>query len=314
MKRDLSQCHPPCVLTFWILMAFFAAQPIVGQVVVGGNRPVQVHVPPGYDPEVPTPLIVAIHGFNPNNYIDAYLLLTALADERGFLAVYPNGTFTSPGGSRFWNATPGCCNFNPNGVDDSGYLRGVIEETSTVLNVDERRIYVTGHSNGGFMSHRMACDHADILAGIASWAGSTYANPSQCNPTEPVHILHVHATDDGSIRYNGTGSYPSAVDAVALWAGLNECSSELEDFEERLDLDNAIAGRETSIRRHADCRPGGSAELWTMEGSVHSPGLIRKGSSTALARRIVDWFLAHPKSPVPLAAFDAAVAEISSPR
>ena len=64
------------------------------------------------------------------------------------------------------------------------------------MNVDPYRIYVAGHSNGGFMSYRLACTHADRIAAIVSLAGATFDTPADCSPTEPVAVLQIHGTAD----------------------------------------------------------------------------------------------------------------------
>ena len=118
-----------------------------------------------------------------------------LAEARGFLYCYPDGTIDR-WGNRFWNATDACCDFGNTGVDDAGYLRALIEEIARRFAVDRKRIYLVGHSNGGFMAYRMACQSADLIAGIASLAGTTFLDPSRCAPSEPVNILHIHGTAD----------------------------------------------------------------------------------------------------------------------
>ena len=148
-----------------------------------GRGPVTVHVPPSYDPDVPMPLVMLLHGLNPwgGQGLEDYWQFTPLADQFGFLYLYPDGTVDS-GGNRFWNATDACCDFDGTGVDDSGYLRDLMDEIELQLNVDPRRVYVGGHSNGGFMSYRMACDHAETIAAIMSLAGATFYDPANCTP------------------------------------------------------------------------------------------------------------------------------------
>jgi polyhydroxybutyrate depolymerase len=149
-------------------------------VVVGGDRPVTVHVPASYDAAKPAPLLVVLHGYGSSgSEHESYFHLEDAAQERGFLTAYPDGTKDADG-NRFWSATDACCDFDRTGVNDVAYLAGVITEIQSKLAVDPKRIYLVGHSNGGFMSYRMACVHADVIAAIASLAGATFANPADC--------------------------------------------------------------------------------------------------------------------------------------
>jgi polyhydroxybutyrate depolymerase len=114
--------------------------------------------------------------------------VTPLADARGVLYAAPDGRL-EPGGARFWSATDACCNFVGAPDDDSAYLRGLIDQIDAHpdIAVDRDRIFFAGLSNGGFMSHRMACDHADLVAAIASQAGAAFNDPARCLPASPVH-------------------------------------------------------------------------------------------------------------------------------
>ncbi len=259
-----------------------------------GRGPVVVHVPPSYDPAVPTPLVLLLHGYGSSGAgQEAYMQFTPLSDEFGFLYAFPDGTRDS-NGRRFWNATNACCDFFESGVDDSGYLRDLIDAVKAEANVDDRRVHLIGHSNGGFMSYRMACDHAETIASIASLAGATFLDPNDCSPAGPVHVLQIHGTADTVVRYEGgcfgDDCYPGAVETVERWAAYDGCSLNGEPGEP-IDLDAGIPGAETEVIRYAsECDRGGSAELWTIVGGSHIPML-----SEDFSRLVVEWLYAHPK-------------------
>ncbi len=261
----------------------------------GEDRPVHVHVPPGYDPDVPAPLLVLLHGYSVTGWIqEFYLNLTEETDARGYLYAYPDGT-QDPLGLHFWNATNACCDVFDAGVDDSTYLRQVVEDISLVYAVDPKRIYFFGHSNGGFMANRVACDHADIVAAFGALAGTTWDEAGRCQPSEPVNALTIHGTLDVTIPYGGGwlpgGFYPGAVETTERWAEYNGCSDTADTSAPKMDIEAILLGKETKIRRYdVTCDPGGIAELWSMGGVGHLP--IFKSQ---FKQELFDFFDAHPK-------------------
>jgi polyhydroxybutyrate depolymerase len=272
------------------------AAPLKGgdMVVDIGRGPVEVYVPASYDPSVPTPLVVLLHGYGSEPArADDIFQLTSRLDEYGFLLALPRGT-EDPGGHIFWNATAACCNIMGTNVDDSGYLRALIEELEVVFSVDDRRIYVAGTSNGGFMSYRMANDHADKVAAIVSLGGASYTASEGFVPTGPVHVLEIHGTDDFVVAYNGgvlVAPYPSSVTSVERWATSNGCELVGDDSAPPLDLVIDDKGEETLVTRYESaCNTGGSAELWTVVDGPHVPQI-----SPNFSRHVLDYLYAHHK-------------------
>lgn len=278
----------------------------VGDLVVGGDRPVVVWVPPNYDAATPAPLLIRLHGYGSDAAeSEAYLELRSVAAAHGMLYAAPNGTVDGRG-LRFWNATDACCDFGSSDVDDSGYLAALIAEIDSKANVDPARVYLFGHSNGGFMSYRMACDHADTIAAIVSLAGATFDLPSDCRPASPVAVLQVHGTADETVRFGGgnvgsfidgasVADYPGARETVEAWAAYDGCAESATMLADRLDLDAIVAGpdspAETTVEAYADgCDPGGHVELWTIEGGSHVPQ-----PTDTFGEAIVAFLLAHPK-------------------
>ena len=149
-----------------------------------------------------------LHGYSATGALEeAYLQLEPQAMAKGFVYLHPDGT-VDRAGEHFWNATDACCNFYGSMVDDDSYLMGLIAEISTKLTVDPKRVYVMGHSNGGFMAYRLACNHADKLAAIAVLAGEMVNDVSMCNPTDAVSVLHIQGTADTTIYYAGGSVAP----------------------------------------------------------------------------------------------------------
>jgi polyhydroxybutyrate depolymerase len=255
-----------------------------------------VRVPSAYDSGVATPLIVLLHGYTLSGEgQDAYMGVSDLVDDYGFIMVAPDGIQEDgPDENRFWNASESCCNFFESDVDDSAYLAGLIDSIKADYNIDENRVYLVGHSNGGFMSYRMAHDHSDTIAAIVSLAGADQS-AGRPAPANPVHILQIHGTADTVISYEGGefrggAPHPSAREGVEAWAAHNGCAGSGVDSG-TLDLDRGLDGSETVVTRYTSgCQPGGSAELWTINEGSHGPDL-----SEHFTRRVVEWLLSHPK-------------------
>jgi len=259
-----------------------------------GERPFTLVLPNNYQAGNPAPLIIGLHGYTAESpYAQSYFQLEKVADKKGILTVYPSGSKDS-NGYLFWNATPACCNFDSSTVDDEAYLLSIIDSVSKDYAVDPVRIYIIGHSNGGFMAHRMACNQSERITAIVSLSGMTYSNPKSCKPTSPVSVLQIHGTNDAVISYTGgylfSSAYPSARKTIDLWGKINECGKKAYRVLPRLDLDRKLSGAETTVLRYKGCKTRATSELWTINKGKHSPELSAK-----FADSVVSFLLSHPK-------------------
>jgi polyhydroxybutyrate depolymerase len=222
---------------------------------------------------VPTPLVVVLHGYSANGFVQATLFgMINASDQHAFLLAYPDGTL-NPEGAQFWNATDGCCNGFGLPVDDVAYLTAVLDDMEAHYNVDPKRIFFLGHSNGGFMTHRMACELGDRIAAGISLAGMTWSDPTKCAAPGVTNILQVHGDADATVPYQGTAYYPSAEVTVATWAEKNGCTGALVDMGAARDMDSSLAGAETTTQAYADCPAGGAVDFWTIHGGSHIPNI-----------------------------------------
>jgi polyhydroxybutyrate depolymerase len=258
------------------------------------QRPYHFKLPAGYDPSQPTPLVILLHGYGVSGIIqEGYFRLSSIIDDKKFLYAYPDGLIDSQM-NRYWNADDACCDFGHTGVDDVAYINAIIDDVQAKYNVDPKRIFLIGHSNGAFLAHRLACD-APRVAAIVSLAGAVWQDAARCQPSSPVAVLQVHGDADQTISYNGGstgasgGTYPSAHQTVATWADKDGCTPGLVDTGMTLDVDAALAGEETKVERYAGCR-GGAVELWTMRGGGHMPNFQESWPSL-----IYGFLSAHPK-------------------
>jgi polyhydroxybutyrate depolymerase len=237
-----------------------------------------LYVPAGYDAAKPAPLVILLHGYTATGAEqELYFNLKPVADAHTFLYVYPDGTKDSLG-NQFWNATDACCDiFGAKPADDE-YLMEIVRDIQSKFNVDSKRIYLIGHSNGAFMSHRMACAHSDVFAAIAPLAGDTWKDQSKCAALEAVGVLQIQGDADATIAYGGGGplwpqggTYPGSVETAADWATKNGCTGSLTDTGTSLDIDTALANAETGVSKYT-CTHG-AVELWTIHGGGHLPSL-----------------------------------------
>ena len=264
-----------------------------GTVEVAG-RPVTLHVPESYDPGRPAPLVIALHGYTSNAAeLESYLRLTPEADRRGFVYAYPDGS-TAARGERFWNATDACCAFSASKPDDSGYLSELITTIQSTYRIDRARVYVLGHSNGGFMSLRMACDHADQITAVATLNGATWQDAGLCRPSEPVSVLAIHSTADETVAYAGgtigRATYPSAATTLARWVAYDRCTDAGSDGPP-LDLVTDLPGAETAVHTYTQgCAGGSTVAAWTINGGRHVPRL-----DAGFARAVTDFLLSTAK-------------------
>ena len=246
--------------------------------VLGQERFFMVHLPPGYRAGQPMPLLLAFHGGGGSMALQAddsrYGLLSK-ADSAGFIAVFPNGHSALPGHQlATWNAGGCCGSARDSGSEDVAFIRALIEHLKQRLSVDARRIYAIGMSNGGMMSHRLACELSDQLAGIAAVAGTDAT--SSCQPRRPIPVLMIHALDDDHVLYNG-GAGPEAfrdsskvMDFVSVpettqrWVQRNHCSATPEKVLHRPGA---------WCERYSGCAEGVQVQLCTTGTGGHSwPG------------------------------------------
>lgn len=249
----------------------------------GGDRPTTVLVSPRYDHSCPTPLLVILHGYGVSGILQGlYFDVETFADDHAVIIATPDGT-TDPEGNAFWNAGEVCCDFGGTPVDDVGYLRDLIAEISASYTIDPARVYVAGHSNGGFMAYRLACELGDDIAAIASLAGASPRSLDGCAAGAPS-VLQIHGTADDTVLYdggsnilgNGGPTYPGAAASVALWAAKHACASGPAAYD-TVDFDLGQGGVDTERARYRGCAAGRSVELWTIEDGGHVPVVFSPG-------------------------------------
>ena len=253
------------------------------------GRYTHLRMPGGHDYSKPLPLVVALHGFGGSGQGNAqYMHLLDSIHENEHLLLYPDGTQNWLGQKR-WNATNACCLFSGE-VDDVGYLLGMIGEAVDRYGADPDGIVVTGLSNGGFMSHRMACEAGSSIRSIVALNGVTWDDFSLCQDTGRPDILHVHSTSDTVIRYEGGStrgdSYPSSNETVQSWATRSGCDENWTFLGTRdISFDDGID--ETDEFEFLNCEYGNRVSHWRINAGSHVPPLNDLGWAT----QTLEWAL-----------------------
>ena len=244
----------------------------------GLDRTSLLHVPGSHDPARGAMLILNFHGYPSNGAQQAQLTrMNDASDAKNFLVAYPEGS------SSGWNAGSCCIS---TAVDDVKFVRDLLVAIGSRYCIDPSRIYAAGMSNGGDMTHRLACEMSETFAAFAPVAGVLDVPTATCHPPTAVSILDFHGSKDTLAPYAG------ALAAVAHWRAEEGC---------------ADAGVTTFAKGDATCTEcrgarGASVGFCTIDGGGHTwPGgldvpLLGKTSTDLDANdAMISFFLSHPK-------------------
>ena len=238
------------------------------------------------------PLVVVLHGGfgSAEQAQDAYGW-DELAESEGFVVVYPDGL------GKAWNAGGGCCGSSgKNGVDDVAFIESVVSRVERSVEIDPARVFVTGMSNGGMMSYRLACD-TDVFAAVAPVAGTLLG---ECDDPAPTSLLHIHGLADDSVHFDGSpGNGAVEIDGepvddlVDYWRTVDGCSEPVSIVDSPVTTSSAECGARTVSLITID----GAGHQWP--GSTRSRAQERLGAdepSSAIDATAVIWefFASHP--------------------
>jgi len=258
----------------------------------GRDRSAIVHLPPDFRALGPLPALVAFHGGGGNaKGFQEYAGLDSLADENGFVVVYPNGIGRWGGRLLTWNAG-GCCGYaQREGVDDVAFTWALLANLAADLPLDRTRVYLTGHSNGSMMVYRIAAESAERVAAVAAVAGAMTLESFA--PTAPVPVLHIHSVDDPRALYQGGLGPPfpftryrvehRAVETeLGRWVRRNGWRQEPHQLETRAEESHDPPHR-AALLSYEPCTTGMPVRLWRLQG----PGHGWPGGHSSLPERIV---------------------------
>lgn len=250
----------------------------------GGSRTYILFVPATYSAATPSPLVIDMHGFTSS--ASAQMGLSGwreLAATQNFVVAWPQGLSNS------WNAQGQCCGNST--ADDPRFIRDVVTSIKAAGSINNAKVYATGLSNGGSMSHTMACTAADVFAAAGpvsftlSGGNSPAAIIANCTPSRPIAVLEFHGTADNLVDFNtGVLDAVGAPASLNVWTQIQQCNS--TPTTQRL-------ASNTNCELRAGC--GGTANqvgLCTVTGGAHV--LYPNVAAPGIARFLWDFFQVQP--------------------
>ena len=217
----------------------------------GLQRRFIVHLPTGYTSGQHPPMVINMHGYGSNDgQQELYTQMDVVADANHFVVVYPNGVDSA------WNV--GWVGALDAGVNDVGFMSLIIDTMSQLYGIDLNRVYATGMSNGGFMSHKLACDLGNRIAAIASVAG-TFSDSmnTTCNPSRKMPVMQIHGTLDPTVPYGGFAGGIGVEATINKWLGYDQCTA----TNDTIMLANTSTTDNTTVQRITYHTCGDSTEV-----------------------------------------------------
>ena len=273
-RPRLGGCESVPLVAFVLLMALACTRTDVpgGS---GDRQPVRVgdtlrtyvlHVPPRPN-RSPRPLLLAFHGTGESGgAMRRSTALDALGSRAGYLIAYLDAAVGN------WAEGCDCSRADLEGVDDTGFVRAVVEDVARRYPVDRSRVYATGFSQGGLFVQRLACEMADLVAAVASVAAPMSSRLAEtCAPSAPAGMLVIQGTLDDAYPYEGRRqggrSLLGARETARFWRVLDGCAG---DARARELPDRAADGTRIQEERWPACRGGVEVALYTVEGGRHA--------------------------------------------
>jgi len=266
----------------------------------GRGRSYLLYTPASVDWSQPEALVFVLHGGTGNARSAVRMSgFNTVADRHGFLVAYPNGTNRLGDDILLtWNGGTCCGYASDHDVDDVGFIRAVAADVQSMADIDPKRIYAAGMSNGAILSHRLACEAADLFAAVGPVAGTL--NFSPCTPSQPVSIIEFHGTADEHVPYDGgygpkslvNVDFASVPDSIGFWVAADGCES-------------APQSETFGNIRHAAfyaCAENTAVELYTILGGGHAwpggeagyPDADQPTAAVSASQLIWEFFAAHP--------------------
>lgn len=226
----------------------------------GEKREYLLHVPPSYDASKPVPLVISLHGAGgwPAQQMEVSGW-NRLADREGFIVVYPAGI--GGFGPPVWHT-----GIERRAASDVRFISDLIDKLENDYDIDRRRIYVNGLSNGGGMSFVLSCTMSDRIAAVGLVSSAQMLSWTWCTDRRPVPMIAFHGTADPMAPYNSGESWVASVPFLSLpkfvgsWARRNGCAPDASDSRPAADV---------TRREYTRCAGDAAVVFYTLHGGGH---------------------------------------------
>jgi polyhydroxybutyrate depolymerase len=208
-----------------------ALDPTLRIIAIDGMQPRSffLNVPASYTPGTPTPLLLAFHSrTTTGKEIMTSSQILSWAAAMNIIVVAVNGAVHE--GFSSWNAGRCCTNATTYEENDVLLASTIIDYLKSQATIDSSRVWAMGHSNGGMMAYRLACDLSDKITAVAVVTGALMDDT--CNPTKPVSVIHLHGNLDPTVPFHGGGKFetPSIYHSMFEFAKVNGCSNSPNEY------------------------------------------------------------------------------------
>lgn len=281
----------------------------------GRNREFLLYVPPLYENSKAVPLVVMLHGMGGtamNSHKETSW--SSKAEAEMFIVAYPEATRPDPksppslrNNPQAWNDGSGRFHASERDIDDVGFIRAMLDRITADYNIDSKRIYVAGFSNGASMTFRVGAELTNRIAAISPNAGACWTK--ELKLSGGLSLCYITGTSDTLNPIDG--GYPKLV-----FGGKNQDGPKKPPVQETIDkwvkalggarnAESDITTDGVRTRRYGTSHQGAEVEYITIEGLGHhwaggtsqAPEfLVGKNTEKLKATDVVwDFFVKHPK-------------------
>ena len=265
----------------------------------GQRRSCVLHLPPTYDDQRSLPVVIALHGSRGTGQGMAKMTgFSDLADQHGFIAVYPNGTVEPRSWNSLFGTVPGGKGVLGDDINDVAFIRTLIDKLRDSYRADAKRIFVCGHSSGAYMSYRLAVELSDRIAavgivngslGIKSVDGKPVAAKIP-QPIAPISLIHICGAKDKAVKFDGAQTpknlFKSVPDCIAVFVKADGCTATAKETRD--------SGHGVVRTRYAGGKGGTEVELVVVKNCGHEWSGAVQGLSASQA--LWDFYSTHPRA------------------